>query len=72
MNSISDEAVRNRASLAEIKRMYISAEITREQAKLLAEPILKRINKRAAKIAKSHNQKVFTIVDFTSVMRNSY
>ncbi len=71
MSGISDEAIRNRIAIAKIKSRYYSNEITREKAKLLAEPILKRINKRAEMIAKRHGKKPYTI-DFSSVMRNSY
>jgi polyhydroxyalkanoate synthesis regulator phasin len=72
MSDISDEAVSNRATLAEIKRMYMSGEITRDQAKELASPILKRINKKAAEIAKRHNKKVYQSIDFVSAMRSSW
>ena len=72
MESISDEAINNRATLAEIKRMYYSNEITREQAKELAAPILTRINKKAAEIAKKHNEKTYPIIDFVTAMRGSW
>ena len=72
MAEISDEAVNNRATLAEIKRMYVSAEITREQAKELAAPIIKRVNMRAKEIATLHNQTSYPVIDFISAMRNSY
>lgn len=72
MADVSDEAIKNRATLAEIKRMYYSNEITREQAKELASPILKRINKKAAKIAKKHNESTYPIIDFVTAMRGSW
>lgn len=71
MSGISDEAISNRMAIAEIKRRYYSNEITREEARLLAGPILERINKRAKAIAERHGKKPYKI-DFINAMRNSY
>lgn len=71
MSGISDEAISNRMAIAEIKRKYYSNEITREEAQLLAEPVLERVNNRAKEIAKKHGKKPYKI-DFTNAMRNSY
>ncbi len=71
MSGISDEAISNRMAIAEIRRRYYSNEITREEAKQLAEPILERVNIRAKEIAKKHDKKPYKI-DFTNAMRNSY
>lgn len=71
MSGISDKAISNRIAIAEIKRRYYSNEITREEAKLLAEPILDRVNLRAKEIAKKHDKKHYKIT-FSSVMRDSY
>ncbi len=66
-----EQAVKNRAELAEIKKKYDSGEIDREEAKRLAQPILDRINARCEDIAAKHGQKAYKI-DFVSVIRNSY
>jgi hypothetical protein len=71
MSGISDEAISNRMVIAEIKRRYYSNEITREEAKQLAKPILDRINYQAKEIAMRHGRKPYKI-DFTNAMRNSY
>lgn len=72
MADISDEAIENRAALAEIKRLYCHNEITREQAKVLAAPIIKRINKKSREIANKYGDKNYMIIDFVSVMRSRY
>lgn len=71
MSGISDEAISNRMAIARIKRKYYSNEITREEAKELAKPILERVNRRAAVIAKRH-AKIHHKITFSSVMRDSY
>lgn len=65
------QAAQNRADIAGIKRKYDSGEISREQAKILAEPILCRINHKTAEIARKHGKKPYKL-DFINVMRDSY
>ena len=72
MADISGDAIKNRVTLAEIKRMYYSNEITREHAKELASPVLKRINKKAAEVSKKHNEKTYPIIDFVTAMRGNW
>jgi len=67
-----DRAVKNRADIAEIKRRYVTGEIDREEAKRLADPILERINARAAEIARRHGKKNYPALGFVDAMRNSY
>ena len=63
-----DEAVKNRLELADIKRRYSLGLISREEAKLEAEPIIKRINNSGQVIAKKHKVKYYP-VDFINLMR---
>jgi hypothetical protein len=51
-----DQAVKNRQAIADIKRKYLSGEISRDEAKQLAQPILDRINARAIQIAAKHGR----------------
>jgi molecular chaperone DnaK (HSP70) len=71
MAKLQDQAIQNRLELADIKLKYFKNEITREQAKELAKPVLDRINKRSAVIAKKHGVKPIKL-DFINAMRNSY
>ena len=72
-----DQAVKNRVDIADIKRRYVTGEITREEAKTLAQPILDRINKATATKTKELNKKYGLhrkpiFLDFVNAMRNSY
>jgi len=67
-----DQAVKNRAELGDIKKRYDTGEIDREEAKLLAKPVLDRVNIRSAEIAKKHGKKNYPKLGFISAMRNSY
>jgi len=72
-----DQAVKNRADIADIKRRYVTGEITREEAKTLAQPILDRINRATAIKTKELNKKYGlhrkpVFLDFINAMRNSY
>ena len=72
-----DQAARNRTDIADIKRHYINGEITREEAKILVQPILERINRATALKTKELNKKYGlrrkpVFLDFVNAMRNSY
>ena len=62
------EAVKNREEIAAIKRKYALGLITREQAKLEALPVIRRINNKGQQIAKKHKVKYYP-VDFVNLMR---
>jgi len=62
------EAVKNREAIANIKRRYALGLITREQAKLEALPVLRRINNKGQQIAKKHHVKYYP-VDFINLIR---
>lgn len=71
------QAVNNRTQIADIKRRYDSGVITREQAKVEAQPILDRINGQVETRTKELNKKYglnkrATKLDFINAMRNSY
>lgn len=72
MDLVSDEAIRNRSELADIKRKYLSGEISRDEAKALCSPIIYRINNKARKVAEKHGKKYQPIISFISAMRNDY
>ncbi len=63
-----EEAVRNRTEIYNIKRRYSLGLISREQAKLESEPVIRRINERGQIIAKKHKVKYYP-VDFVNLMR---
>jgi hypothetical protein len=61
-------AVSNRVQIFDIKQRYLSGQITREQAKLEAAPIIERINKRGAEIAKKWHRS-YAPQSFIGLMR---
>ena len=72
-----DKAAQNRAEIAEIKRQYDAREITRDEAKVLAQPVIDRINEQAKAKTKELNEKYKTnrkayTVDFIGLMRSDY
>ncbi|MFY9228330.1 MAG: hypothetical protein WAO28_03315 [Candidatus Microsaccharimonas sp.] len=69
-----EQAGKNREEIAEIKRRYAFGEITRDEAKELAQPIIDRINERTVSVTKKLNQKYKVyrkpaLLDFISLMR---
>ena len=77
MRTSIDQAAKNRTEIANIKRRYVTGEITREEAKALAQPILDRINKATAVKTKELNKKYGlhrkpVFLDFVNAMRNGY
>jgi hypothetical protein len=72
-----DQAVKNRADIANIKRLYDTGAISRCQAKILAQPILDRINAATIVKTKELNRKYHmnrrpALLDFVNAMRNQY
>jgi hypothetical protein len=65
---VTSEALNNRTEILDIKRRYSLGLISREQAKLEAEPVIKRINNTGQIIAKKHKVKYYP-VDFINLMR---
>lgn len=77
MDNYIDRAAKNRVDIANIKRLYTTGEITREEAKTLAQPVLRRINKATTIKTKELNEKYKlnrkpVFLDFINAMRNSY
>lgn len=66
---LSQEAINNRLMIADIKRRYSTGQISRDEAKLLAKPILDRINKRGLEISIKYGKKSYSKIDFVSIMR---
>jgi len=72
-----EQAIKNRADIAEIQRKYKTGEITRDQAKQLAQPVINRINEATITKTEELNKKYGmnrkpALVDFINLMRNSY
>ena len=61
-------AVHNRIQIADIKRRYLSGQITREQAKQEAAPVIERINLKGAEVSKRWKRK-FSPQTFIGLMR---
>lgn len=62
-------AVNNRKEIANIKMLYDTGKISREEAKQLAEPVLKRIYDRQQEIAAKYGVKKYPKLDFINAMR---
>lgn len=77
MDNSVDRATKNRVDIANIKRLYVTGEITRDEAKMLAQPILARVNNATAVKTRELNKKYGlsrkpAFLDFINAMRNSY
>ena len=71
------QAAQNRADIADIKRRYVLGELTRQEAKELAQPILDRVNEATKTKTLELNKKYGmnrrpAALDFVNAMRNSY
>ena len=64
-----NNAVSNRESIAQIKRLYLSGKITREVAEALASPVIARINKQQQAIAKKYGKRNYPKTTFIGLMR---
>ena len=64
-----NNAVSNRESIAQIKRLYLSGKISREVAEALASPTIARINKQQAAIAAKWGKKRYPKTTFIGLMR---
>ncbi len=72
-----NQAGKNRTDIAEIQSKYITGEITRDEAKRLAQPVIDRINEATIIKTKELNKKYNlnrkpALINFISAMRNSY
>lgn len=65
---VTDYAADNTAMIDEIKYLYNSNQITRDEAYERAKPILDAIDERGRAIAKKHKRK-YRPLSFTSLMR---
>ena len=69
---ITKEAVENREAIRRIKLLYDQGKISREDAMVISDPVIKRINERQTEIAKKWGKKNHPKTNFTNIMRNSY
>lgn len=67
-SKVSDYAESNITQIDEIKRLYNTGEITREEAYERAQPILDAIDERGKAIAKKHGRR-YVKLSFVSLMR---
>jgi hypothetical protein len=65
-------AVDNRKAISDIKQQYDTGEISRLEAKTLAQPVLDKIYEKQCVIAKAYGKKNPPKMDFINAMRNSY
>lgn len=65
---MTDQAIKNRAAIEDIKRRLKIGAISYEQAQAEAEPVIELINKVGAEIAKKHKKR-YTPVGFSYLMR---
>ncbi len=68
MSNDLSQATSNRTRIADIKLRYLTGEITREEAKVEAEPIIQLINEQGAQIAKKWGKK-YAPQTFIGLMR---
>jgi hypothetical protein len=72
-----DQAVNNRQQISSIKHRYVTGEISREEAKLLAQPIIDQINLATVRKTGELNKKYGlkrkpALLNFVNAMRNEY
>lgn len=65
---MNDQAIINRESIARIRSALNMGQITFDEARKMAEPIVASINERSREIAKKYGAKP-QLVDFHSLMR---
>lgn len=65
---LSDKAVQNREAIAQIKTKMVLGQLTREQAKAQAKPIIDEMNERIIEIGKEYGVKP-KLLSFISLMR---
>ena len=61
-------AEKNQIEMQKIRVAYNTGQMTREEAKALAEPIIERINAKAKELSKKYKVR-YSPVTFTSLMR---
>lgn len=65
---MTNEAQDNQEKIADIKRRMVAKELSYEDAKLEAQPVIDRINAKAAEIAKKYNKRAKKL-SFSEIMR---
>lgn len=65
---VTDFASDNLTQIKEIRRLFLSNEITREEARERAQPIIDAIDARGREIAKKHKRR-YNPLNFTQLMR---
>lgn len=65
---MTNEAQDNQEKIADIKRRMVAKELSYEDAKLEAQPVIDRINAKAKELAKKYNKNAKKI-SFSEIMR---
>lgn len=65
---MSEQAAKNIADIEAVRKQMLSGELTYDEAKEAAAPIINRINTRAKEIAKKHGKRP-QLVSFAAIMR---
>lgn len=65
---MTNEAVQNQEQIADIKRRMSSGELSYEEAKAEAQPVIDRINAKAKELAKKYNKRP-KLMNFSEIMR---
>lgn len=65
---MTNRAIDNRTQLYDIRKRMHSGQLTYDQAKVEAAPVIARINEQAKAIAKKHGKRPQT-VSFAAIMR---
>lgn len=63
-----EKAVNNRVRMQDIKKRFVCGELTYEQAKAEAEPLIEEIYQQSKAIAKKYNKRAIRL-SFASLMR---
>jgi hypothetical protein len=63
------EATSNRVAIDRIKNLYLQRKISRDVAEALAEPVIKRINKKQQEIAKKYGKRSYPKTTFIGLFR---
>lgn len=68
MYTVYMNAERNREEIARIRKAYNTGQITREEAREQAQPIIDSINDKAKELSKKHRVR-YSAISFVSMMR---
>lgn len=65
---MTDEAIKNRTEIENVRFLYMTGEINRQRAEELAKPVIERMNIKAVEVAKRHKKRPI-LFNFITLMR---